>query len=147
MPNITEPGSGESSPARAHATCSCFSSSNKWKKEEACIANTRPCSGLSEVRLRKSGAGAEEGGSPVVDPWAADTTTGGTTSRCFWSKMSPGTNAIGYVSCVVLKSLCPRSANSASDKNNSTKVSFFLLPADNLKRVQNKGTHLGVNQI
>ena len=58
-PNIIEPGSGESNPARARATCSCFSSLNKWKKEDACIANTRPRSGLSEVRLHKSRAGPD----------------------------------------------------------------------------------------
>jgi len=68
------------------------------------MADTRPRSGLSEVRLRKSGAGPE-GASAAVK--------GCTTSRCFGSKASPGTNTIGYVSGVVLKSLCPRSANSA----------------------------------
>ena len=108
--NITEPGSGESSPARAWARCSCFSSPKKWKREDACIAVTRPCNGLSEVRLRRSGTGSSSGGLVGV---LADA-TGETISRCFGSKTSPGTKAIGYVSRVVLKSLCPRSANSAS---------------------------------
>ena len=111
-PNITEPGSGESSPARARATCSCLASLKRWKKEDACIANTRPCSGFSEVRLPKSRAGPS--GEPVGDLWAD--AKGGTISRCFGSKASPGMNAIGYVPCVVLKSLCPMSANSASTK-------------------------------
>ena len=68
------------------------------------MAETRPCSGLSDARLPKSGAG------PVG---ALAAVKGGTTSRCFGSRASPGTNAIGYVSGVVLKSLCPSSANSA----------------------------------
>ena len=61
-PNITEPDSGESSPARARARCSCFSSLKIWKREDTCIADTRPCNGLSDVRLRRSGTGSSPGG-------------------------------------------------------------------------------------
>jgi hypothetical protein len=116
-PNITEPGSGESSPARARATYSCLSSLKRWKKDDACIANTRPCNGLSEVRLHRSRA---EPSGESVGSWTD--AKGGTVSRCFGSKASPGTNAIGYVPCVVLKSLCPMSANSAGTKQVSKEV-------------------------
>ena len=47
-------------------------------------------------------------------PWAGRFRGG--LGRWFGLKTSPGTNAIGYVSCVVLKSLCPRFANSASNE-------------------------------
>ena len=49
-------------------------------------------------------------------------------SRWFGSKTSPGTNAIGYVSWVVLKSLCPRLANSASNENKYKSKQVGLLP-------------------
>jgi hypothetical protein len=62
---------------------------------------------LSEVRLHRSRA---EPSGESVGSWTD--AKGGTVSRCFGSKASPGTNAIGYVPCVVLKSLCPMSANS-----------------------------------
>ena len=60
-PNIIEPGSGESREATWRAICSCFASSNKWKNAPMKMAETRPCSGVREVRDLSS-RGAVNGG-------------------------------------------------------------------------------------
>lgn len=52
-PKIMDPDSGDSKVASCFANNSCFSSLNKWKKDEAWMAETWPCSGVRDLRLPK----------------------------------------------------------------------------------------------
>jgi hypothetical protein len=53
-PKIVDQGRGSKRPARRRASWNCFSSLKRWKKEEACVNETCPRSGLSEARDWKS---------------------------------------------------------------------------------------------
>jgi len=94
---MIEPGRGSSSLARRLPASSCPSSSKRWKKEEAWMAEMCP---RSSVRLFACPTG---GGGPDGD--------GAEGERLASSNTSQAKNFAGYVSGVVLNSLCPSSQN------------------------------------
>ena len=69
---------------------SCFSSENRWKNDDACMAAKRPLKGVSVVSSDRTGAGSE-----------GTATAGGDAFRKASSKASPGMNGTGKVSGVL----------------------------------------------
>jgi hypothetical protein len=100
-PNMTDPGSGDNKAANARAILNCFSSLNRWKNDDAWMAETYPRSGLSDDNVFKAGIAV-----------FGVSLKGLTGSRINGSKTSPVINGTGNVSAVDLKSSCPRSQNS-----------------------------------
>lgn len=63
---MMEPGSGERRDASWRAASSCFSSGKRWKKDEAWMAEMRPCRGVREVNMRRSD-GREAASTSVIE--------------------------------------------------------------------------------
>ena len=101
---MSEPGAGESSPARRRATCSCCSNLKRWKNAPVKIAERCPCSSLRVRTDESCGAGPRGVG---------DEGSGGARVRKEVSRMSPSRKGTGKVAGVERKSSCPRSQRSA----------------------------------
>ena len=102
LPKIREPGWGESRPAKTLASSDCPSKSKRWKKEDACMADTRPCSGFKLVKDARLTLG-----SSFCWDWEA----GGTFCKMIGSNTSPAMKGTGNDSGVDLNNSWPRSQN------------------------------------
>ena len=89
-----DPCRGDRSVASCFANFNCCSSPNRWKSDEACIAEVCPCNGVRDFKVLRSVGrgvvGSEKNGS------LGSIKTG--------LKASPGTKAAGKVSDVDLNS-------------------------------------------
>jgi hypothetical protein len=102
-PKMIEPGRGSSNAAKRFPSSSCFSSSKRWKREEAWMAEMCPRSSVRVFTDVMVGGGPDGAGAVG--------------ERCASSNASPARNLAGYVSGVVLNSLCPRSQNPVKRQN------------------------------
>ena len=102
-PNITDPFSGERREETIFASCSWRSSGKRWKKDDTCMADILPWTGISDDRVFKGGI--------TVPPTSAVDKKGPLGEIKAGSKTSPGTKATGKVSGVDLNSWWPYSQN------------------------------------
>lgn len=92
---MRHPGWGESRPAKALASSDCWSKSKRWKNEDACMADTRPCRRFKLVKGARS----------ILDSslcW--DWEAGAILCKMAGSNMSPAMNGTGNDSGVDLNS-------------------------------------------